>query len=88
MAAAVPAVVAIEKVAVVLPAATTTDAGTVATGLLLDSVTVVPPVGAVPVRVTVPVDALPRTTLAGFRETAESPAGAVIVNVAVLATES
>ncbi len=84
--AAVPAVVETAKVAVVLPAATTTEEGTVAAALLLDSVTVVPPVGAALVRVTVPVDTLPRTTLAGLSETAES-VGTVIVNVAVFETE-
>ncbi len=41
------------KVAVVDPADTVTDAGTVSNALLLDSVTVDPPVGAVCVSVTV-----------------------------------
>ena len=43
------------KVAVVAPAATVTDAGTVSEVLLLASVTLDPPVGAVWVRVTVQV---------------------------------
>ena len=43
------------KVPVALPAATVTEAGTVAAAvLLLDKVTVTPPLGADPVRVTVP----------------------------------
>lgn len=43
------------KVAEVAPAGTVTDVGTVATAVLLEvSVTTVPPVGAGPVRVTVP----------------------------------
>ena len=43
------------KVAVVAPAATVTEAGTVSRALLLASVTLVPPVGAAWVTVTVQV---------------------------------
>jgi hypothetical protein len=48
------AVVEIVNVALVLPAATVTDAGTLAAVLLLVSDTVAPPVGAALLNVTVP----------------------------------
>ena len=55
------------KVALVAPEATVTLAGTVATAvLLLDSVTTAPPLGAAPLRVTVPCEELPPVTLVGF----------------------
>jgi len=58
------------KVFVVVPAATVTLAGTVATAVLeLERVTTAPPVGAAPLRVTVPVDELPPTTVVGERVT-------------------
>ena len=70
---AVTAVVVAVKVAVVAPESTVTLAGTVATAvLLLERVTRAPPVGAGPLRVTVPVTGFPPVTLAGFRATAES----------------
>ena len=48
------------NVAELLPGGTVTLAGTLATeGLLLDSATTVPPAGAGPLRVTVPVDVPP-----------------------------
>ena len=56
------------KLAVVAPAATVTVAGTVAAGLLLDSVTEAA-AAAAPVRETVPVDAVPPVTVAGFNVT-------------------
>jgi hypothetical protein len=86
--AAVTDVVATVKLAVVAPAATVTLAGTVADAWLLDSVTAAPPEGATPLKVTVPVELLPPTTLAGLSESAETvtvggvPLG-VIVSVAV-----
>ncbi len=79
-------VVLIVNVAVVAPAATTTFAGTVALVSLADSVTVVPPVGAAPSRVTVPVEVLPPTTDVGETDTLTS-AGGLIVSVPVLVVE-
>jgi hypothetical protein len=70
------------NVAVVDPAATVTLAGVVEEALLSDKVTSVPPVGAAPVRVTVPVEELPPVTLAGLMATLAS-AGGLIVTVAV-----
>lgn len=66
------ALVVTEKVAVVAPAATVTLAGTWADELLLVSVTIAPPVGAAPVRVTAPFEELPPMTLAGLRDTEPS----------------
>lgn len=60
------------KFAVVLPCATVTLAGTVATEvLLLDNVTTVPPEGAADVSVTVPVDVVGYVTLVGDKLKAE-----------------
>src|SRR2546427_648497 len=54
------------NVAELLPGATVTLAGTLATeGLLLDNATTVPPAGAGPLRVTVPVEELPALTVEG-----------------------
>ena len=74
------------NVAVVAFAATVTLAATVAIEvLLLLSATAAPPDGAGPTSVTVPVDALPPVTLAGFTVSELTPGGAtVIVTVAVL----
>jgi hypothetical protein len=83
---ATPSVLAV-NVAVVAPAETVTEAGTVAARVLeLVRPTTAPPVGAGPVKVTVPVEEAPLMTLVGFTETAESAAG-VTVKVAVFATE-
>lgn len=74
------------NVAVVAFAATVTLPGTCATaGLALERMTTVPPDGAGPLSVTVPVDELPPVRDAGLRETVLS-VGAVTVSVAVLAT--
>ena len=82
---ATPKVVVV-KVAVVAPAATVTLAGTCAADvLLLDRVTTAPPVGARPVKVTVPVDEFPPTSAVGLSTTEVRVAG-VTVNVEVLAT--
>lgn len=72
------AFVVMAKVALVLPLETTTLAGVCpAVVLLLDSATVAPPLGAGPLRVTVPVAPVPPITAAGFTETdASTMAGA------------
>jgi len=73
--------VAIGKVVLVCPAGTNTLVGTVAAGLLLLSMTVTPPTGAGPVKVTVPVDDVPPDTDGGFTVTVKSvtPGVAVLV---------
>lgn len=76
------AVVVTAKVALVAPAGTLTEAGTVAQALLDDKVTLVPPGPAGPVRVTVPVDGLPPISVEGERVILVSPAG-LIVRLAV-----
>ena len=64
---ALTAAVVTVNVPLVAPAATVTVADTVATAvLLLDSVTTAPPVGAALVKVAVPRDVLPPTTLVGL----------------------
>jgi hypothetical protein len=77
------------NVAVVAPAATVIEAGTVAAAVLeLDSVTTAPPAGAAAVNVTVPVAGLPPTIVDGATLTDVSAAatGGVTVNAAVLVT--
>lgn len=76
------------KLALDFPALTVTLAGTVASELLLDNVTVMPPLGAGAVRVTVPVVGLPPMTVLGFRETEDNAmvTAGVMVSGAVLFT--
>src|SRR2546427_7307002 len=64
------------KVALVAPAGTVTLAGTLATAPVLTSVTTAPPAGAAAVKVTVPGEGLPPTTLVGVKVTGESGGGA------------
>jgi hypothetical protein len=71
------------KVALVWPAATTTDVGTVAAVVALElRVTVVPPVGAGPLIVTVPVEGDPPVTVVRLRLSALT-SGASTVTLAV-----
>ena len=70
------------NVAVDFPAATVTDAGTVAAFRLLESLMVAPPAGADPVSVTVPVAAAPPATELGLTVTEETTGG-VTVSVVV-----
>jgi hypothetical protein len=74
------------NVADVLPAETVTLAGTDATaGLALARVTAMPPVGALPLSVTVPVELAPPVTVAGLRESVDI-AGGFTVKVVVRLT--
>ena len=72
-----PVVVAV-KVAVRLPAATVTLAGTCTAELLSERVTTVPPAGAGPFSVTVPVDELPPTTVVGLNPTVLKVGGTIV----------
>ena len=67
------------KVAVVEPAATVTDAGTVRAALLTETATVAPPVGAAIESVAVQVEVDPEATLAGEHCRAETVGRTVIV---------
>jgi hypothetical protein len=80
------AVVVTVKVAVVAPALTVTLGGRLADGLLLERATAIPPAGAAPVRVTVPVEELPPTTVVGFNEIPCSAELGDTVRAAVLVT--
>jgi hypothetical protein len=71
------------NVAVVAPAVTVTDAGTMSEVLLLTSVTVAPPAGAVWVSVTVQVPTALCPRLAGLQATADTRTGASRLTVAV-----
>jgi len=81
---AIEAAAAALKVAVVAPAATVTDAGTVREASLLASATLDPPVGAGWASVTVHVLAALWPRLVGLHATPEISAGASRLTVAVL----
>lgn len=61
------ALVVTVNVAVVAPARTVTLPTICADVLLLESITIAPPVGAAPLSTTVPVEGLPPCTVVGFR---------------------
>ena len=83
---AVTVLVEIVNVPVVFPAATVTEFGTVADPELLASVITNPELGAGDEIVTVPVLALPPTTVAGL-SVSDLTVGAMMVNVALSVTE-
>jgi len=73
------------KDALVAPAAIVTVAGTWAADmLLLETVTTAPPVGALPLRVTVPVELLPPTTEVGDLLSEDSDAAVTVIVAFVL----
>ena len=78
---AVTALVVTVKLALVAPATTVTLTGTVAETESSESVTTAPPLGAALVKVTVPVEVLPPTTLVGLRTKAESVVAGVAPSV-------
>jgi len=84
-----PRVVKIEKLAVRAPAGIVMLGGTlVRTRLLLDSTITAPPVGALAVSVTVPVDVCPPVTVDGFsvKDCSAAAAGGFTVMFADLVT--
>jgi len=60
------------------PPATVTEAGTVATGLVLESVTTALPAGAGPFKLTVPVVERPPRIAAGDKVTVEATSGMTV----------
>lgn len=72
---AVTALVLAANVALVDPAATATLVGTVDDDELLERLTIAPPPGAAPLRVTVPVEKVPPVTLVGFSVTEDNATG-------------
>lgn len=60
------------------------DGGTAAAALLLDKDTMAPPVGAGPLKVTVPVEDVKLATLVGLTETAERATVAIGVMVSAV----
>src|SRR5215475_1656676 len=82
---AVTALLVTVKLAVVAPAATVTDAGTVAAfTLLLVRVTTAPPAGAAAPRVTAAVLLAPPVTAAGLSVSPATAAGGLTVSVTIL----
>lgn len=72
-------VVGAVKLAVVELAATVTETGTCAAGSLLVRATTSPPAGAGPLRVTLPVEALPPTTDVGFIDNETRDGGLTVI---------
>ena len=70
--------VATANVALVPPAGTVTEAGTVASLRSLASETMMPPAGAGPLSVTVPLALVPAFTVVGERLTLETTAGSIV----------
>ena len=70
--------VVIVKVAVLLPAGTVTLEGSCAAVLLSDSETTIPPLGALPVSVTVPMEELPPVTEVGLTLTELRATGLIV----------
>jgi hypothetical protein len=82
---AIGAVVTV-NVALMLPAGTVTEGGTVTEELLLDNAIVTPPAGAGLAKDTVPVNDVPPLTLVGLKETLNhAPAGMIVSAAALLA---
>jgi len=79
------ALVLVVKVAEELPAATVTEEGTIALEEFDDRLTIVPPVGAFPLSVTVPVAETPPKTVVGDTDS-ELSDGALTVSEAVIVT--
>jgi hypothetical protein len=79
VAEAATAVLVTVNVALELPALTVTEAGTTVLELLSDNVTTTPPAGALPFRVTVPVEEVPPVTLVGLSVTPESATEAGVI---------
>lgn len=68
----------IANVAVFCPARTVTLAGVDAAVLVVDKDTIAPPVGAVPFKVTVPVEEVPPVTVPGLILTVDRAAGVTV----------
>ncbi|HQQ76690.1 MAG TPA: hypothetical protein PLB01_05000 [Thermoanaerobaculia bacterium] len=77
------------NVAVAVPAATVTLEGTVAAAVLeLARYTISPPAGAGPLRVTVPVEVVPPTTVVGLSDTLEGRIDVVVRTAVFVAPET
>jgi len=61
-----------------LPAGIVAEVGTVAAGLLLLNVTAMPPAGAGPLNISVPVEFVPPVTVAGLKLTELKPGGETV----------
>ena len=75
------------KVALAAPAATVTLAGICAAVLLIDRLTAAPPLGAAPLKVTVPVDEPPPITVVGLKVNAPTVGSAAGFTVTIAVCE-